>query len=110
MCALSGRRGMLARRSRVAPQAGEYSWNPFGGPLSHPDRGVRRTTYAVPISPMSVHPMAVWMRWQDAVLLNAVLLKLADVFQSSNNLSRYCIVQLLQKCAPYLQQVCDAPS
>jgi hypothetical protein len=39
------------------------------------------------------------------VLLNAVLLKLADVFQSSNNLSRYCIVQLLQKCAPYLQQV-----
>jgi len=50
----------------------------------------------------SVHPVT---RWQDAVLLNAVLLKLADVFQSSNNLSRYCVVQLLQKCAPYLQQV-----
>lgn len=85
-------------------KAGHYNWNPFGGPLSHPDGGVRRMTCAVHLT-MSVHPVAVWTRRQDAVLLNAVLLKLADVFQSSNNLSRYCIVQLLQKCAPYLQQV-----
>jgi hypothetical protein len=47
---------------------------------------------------------------QDPTLLNTALLKLADVFQTSNNLSRYCVVQVLLKSAANIAEVLPVPS
>ncbi|KAK3274471.1 hypothetical protein CYMTET_17346, partial [Cymbomonas tetramitiformis] len=42
---------------------------------------------------------------RDTILLNTALLKLADVFQSANNLSRYCVLSVLLQCGSHIRRV-----